>query len=107
MRCLYNSQGKHIAIEEEGELYDKDGIHIGQAATTPSTIVDEEIMFCGRDGLYLGEIIRGYQDRLFRMTKPGERRRFSVGYLKKDNISVVACPAVNHVDLPEGYEDLA
>lgn len=107
MRCIYDSKGKHIAYEDNAELYDVEGEHIGSLGIILSEQDDQEIIFCNSDGEYLGEVLQDPRDRLLYNI---HNASICSGYFKKDNLSteqLKQCSATDALDsLPEGYQDV-
>jgi hypothetical protein len=99
MNRLYDSRGKHIANEADGELHELNGKNIGHFLT-------REAIFINMRGAYLGEIVM--IDRLMRQRGS---RHTSVNFGSRGSRgSLGNCGTPGNqrsIRQPGGYEDIA
>ena len=98
MKYLFNSRGKHIANEVNGQLHTPRGKNIGH-------YLEKEEIFINMRGRYLGEIVS--RDRLMRRrNSPYKSVNFGV-YGNYGNAGNYGNPG-NHgsIGRPAGYEDI-
>ena len=97
MMHLYDSEGRHIANLDTGQLYSVSGRHVG-------AYMDDEGIFIDLEGRYLGEIVQN--DRLLEdRTSPFHEQTFPVPP-ERATVTASAQAAQPKITLPERYADV-